>query len=159
METQTDAPVVGEGVDRTDVAGRLAVVVGRINRSIRARERGMSLGLLSALTSVVRTGPVRPSDLARTEGVAAPTLTRLIAELERRGFVTRTPDPADGRSWLVESTEAGAEAVLQAFAERAHRVAALLASLSDEQMALLAAALPALEATAHAGRSMAAGDR
>ena len=138
-------------VDRTNVAARLAVAVGRINRRIRPAGNELSLGLLSALASVVRSGPVRPGDLARTEAVAAPTLTRLIAELERRGFVTRQPDPADGRSCLVETTPAGAEAVLQALAERADRVAALLAELSDDEVTSLAAALPALEATARAG--------
>jgi DNA-binding MarR family transcriptional regulator len=138
-------------VDRTDVAARLAVAVGRINRRIRPAGHGLSLGLLSALSSVVRSGPVRPGDLARTEAVAAPTLTRLIAELERRGFLTRTADPADGRSCLVEATAAGAEAVLQALAERADHVAALLANLNEAQVAYVAAALPALEATATAG--------
>ena len=137
-------------VDRADVAARLAVAVGRINRRIRPAGHGLSLGLLSALSSVVRSGPVRPGDLARTEAVAAPTLTRLIAELERRGFLTRRPDPADGRSCLVEATGAGADAVLQALAERADHVAALLADLSDDQLAYVAAALPALEATATA---------
>jgi DNA-binding MarR family transcriptional regulator len=138
-------------VDRAEVAARLAVAVGRINRRIRPWGHGLSLGLLSALSSVVRDGPVRPSDLARSEAVAAPTLTRLIAELEHRGFLTRRPDPADGRSYLVEATSAGAEAVLQARADRADHVAALLAVLSDDELVSVAAALPALEATATAG--------
>lgn len=137
-----------ETVDREDVAARLAVAVGRLNRRTRSTGHGLSLGLLSALASVVRDGPVRPSDLARTEGVAAPTLTRLIAELERRGFLTRRPDPADGRSCLVEATSAGAEAVLRARSERAQHVAALLADLSDDQVGHVAEALPALEAAA-----------
>ncbi len=137
--------------DRADVAARLAVAVGRINRRIRPAGHGLSLGLLSALSSVVRSGPVRPSDLARTEAVAAPTLTRLIAELERRGFLTRRQDPADGRSYLVEATAAGADAVRQALAERADHVAALLADLTDDQVASIAVALPALEATTTAG--------
>ena len=138
-------------VDRADVAARLAVAVGRINRRIRPAGHGLSLGLLSALSNVVRNGPVRPGDLARMEAVAAPTLTRLIAELERRGFLIRRPDLDDGRSCFVEATGAGAEAVLQALAERAEHVAALLADLSDDQVACVAAALPALEAAATAG--------
>ncbi len=135
-------------VDRAQVAARLSVAVGRLNRRIRPSGHGLSLGLLSTLSSVVRSGPVRPSDLARTEMVAAPTLTRLIAELERRGFVVRRPDPADGRSYLVEATGLGADAVARAVAERADHVGALLTDLTDEQVAALAAALPALEATA-----------
>lgn len=139
-------------VDRVDVASRLAVAVGRLNRRIRATSPELSLGLLSALSTVVRSGPIRPSDLARVESTAAPTLTRLIAELERRGYVTRTPDPDDRRSHLVEATDAGAQAVLQALSDRADHVSALLGELTSDQVAALAAALPALEAAADASR-------
>jgi DNA-binding MarR family transcriptional regulator len=138
-------------VERAEVAARLAIAVGRISRRIRPSGYGLSLGLLSALSDVVRNGPVRPGDLARTEAVAAPTMTRVIAELERRGLITRSPDPADGRSFFVMATGAGAVAVLEARAERAEHVAALIADLSDDQVACLAAALPVLETTAMTG--------
>ncbi|MBN9188579.1 MAG: MarR family transcriptional regulator [Microbacterium sp.] len=90
-----------------DAAARLAVAIGRINRRIRPSADGLSLGLLSALSTVVRLGPLRPSELARIEGVAAPTATRAVAELESRGFVERRPDPADGRAFFVSATRAG----------------------------------------------------
>jgi DNA-binding MarR family transcriptional regulator len=141
----------GVAVERAEVAARLAIAVGRISRRIRPSGYGLSLGLLSALSDVVRNGPVRPGDLARTEAVAAPTMTRVIAELERRGLITRSPDPADGRSFFVMATGAGAVAVLEARAERAEHVAALIADLSDDQVACLAAALPVLETTAMTG--------
>lgn len=142
------APVVEP--DRTDVASRLAVAVGRINRRIRPAADGLSHGLLSALATIVRKGPLRPSDLARLEIVAAPSATRAIAELESRGLVARQPDPADGRSFFIESTDAGVEAVQRARSQRAVLVAELLAGVSADDVAKLAAALDALEAAAAA---------
>lgn len=137
-------------VDRADVSARLAVAVGRINRRIRPVAGGLSHGLLSALSTVVRTGPIRPGELARSEVVAAPTMTRAVADLEGRGLVRRLPDPADGRSFFLEATDLGVEMVLRARSERADRVAALLQHLPDGDLAAIAAALSALEATATA---------
>ena len=62
------------------------------------------------------------SRLARDEGVSAPTMTRLVAALERDGLVTRSADPGDRRSQLVAATERGREILV---AGRARRVAAL----------------------------------
>lgn len=137
-------------VDRADVSARLAIAVGRINRRIRPVAGGLSHGLLSALSTVVRTGPIRAGELARSEVVAAPTMTRAIADLEGRGLVRRLPDPADGRSFFLEATDLGVEMVLRARSERADRVGALLESLPNDEVASIAAALAALEATATA---------
>lgn len=133
---------------RNEIATRLAVAVGRINRRIRPAADGLSHGLVSALSTLLRKGPLRPGDLARMEVVAAPTMTRAIADLESRGLVSRTQDPDDGRSFLIEVTPAGGEAVLRAREERAKRISALLAGLSEDEIDRLAAALDALEATA-----------
>lgn len=137
-------------IDRADVSARLAVVVGRINRRIRPVAGGLSHGLLSALSTVVRTGPIRPGELARSEVVAAPTMTRAIADLEGRGLVRRLPDPADGRSFFLEATDLGVDAVVRARSERADRVGVLLQHLPDNDIATIADALTALETTATA---------
>jgi len=135
-------------LEREETAARLAVVVGRINRRIRAVGEGLSQAQLSALSSTVRHGPLRPGDLARIESVAAPSATRVVAELESRGLIERQPDPADGRSWLVSATEAGRAAILSARAERAKRISVLLAGLDHDELAAVAAALDALEIAA-----------
>ncbi|AYG03203.1 MarR family winged helix-turn-helix transcriptional regulator [Gryllotalpicola protaetiae] len=128
-----------------DFATRLAVAIGRINRRIRPTRDGISHGLVSALGSVVRVGEIRPGDLARLEAVAAPTMTRLVADLEARGLVTRKPDPTDGRSFFVVATDAGIDAIRRARFERAERVAALLDGLPPEQLAAVKAAIDGLE--------------
>jgi len=135
-------------LDRAETAARLAVAIGRINRRIRPVGEGLTQAQLSALSSIVRKGPLRPGDLGRIESIAAPSATRVIAELESRGLVGREADPLDGRSSLVSATDAGSAAVHAARAERSERISVLLAGLDDEQLATVAEALGALEITA-----------
>lgn len=134
--------------EENDFATRLAVAIGRINRRIRPTRDGISHGLVSALGSVVRVGEIRPGDLARLEAVAAPTMTRLIADLEARGLVTRRPDPSDGRSFFITATPAGIEVVRRARFERAERLTALVEGLPPEQLAAVKAAIDGLEGAA-----------
>jgi DNA-binding MarR family transcriptional regulator len=131
-----------------DVPGRLALSIGRLSRRLRAAGGGLSHGLLSALATIAKQGPIRLADLAQRELVSAPSATRLVTELEAKGLVTRTVDPADGRAFLIEATGAGAQTILQARSARAELVAELLGQLNRADAAAIAAALPALEAMA-----------
>lgn len=143
-----DAGSADAPLDREETAARLAVVVGRINRRIRAVGDDLSQGQLSALSTIARKGPLRPGDLARIESVAAPSATRVVAELESRGLIERRQDPVDGRSSIVSSTPAGVAAVANARAERAKRISVLMAGLDDSELVTVAAALDALEIVA-----------
>lgn len=136
------------GVD--DAAARLALAVGRLNRVLRPSRSELSPGLLMALSTIVRQGPLRPSQLGRIEGVSAPSATRVVDELIRRGLADRVSDPDDGRSFFVSSTEAGEQAVQEARRERSEHAAALLDGLTGDERAVLLAALPALEKAAQA---------
>jgi DNA-binding MarR family transcriptional regulator len=135
-----------------DVAGRLALAVGRLNRRIRSATGGLSHGQLSALSTIVRSGPMRPSEVAAVENVAAPTVTRLVAELETRGLVERSADPDDGRSFFVGATDAGVELLLEARSDRARAITHILDGLEPAQVDALRAALPALEEAARVAR-------
>jgi len=134
-----------DSISASDVPGRLAFVTGRLNRRIRAAGGGLSHGLLSALATVQKFGPIRLAELAQQEFVSAPSTTRLIAELEKRGLVSRTVDPDDGRAFLIEATNAGEAEVQRARSARAQMVGQLLDILTPEQFATIEAALPALE--------------
>jgi DNA-binding MarR family transcriptional regulator len=129
----------------TETAARLAIVVGRFNRRLRSATGGLSHGLLSALVSVTKHGAIRLADLAQLEQVSAPSITRMVAELETRGLVARTTDPADGRAALIEVTEAGTDAVLLARSARAEVASELLMALDGDEIATIDAALPAIE--------------
>lgn len=49
--------------------------------------------------------------LADTAAVTPSHLSRIVARLEKRGMITRTPDPADGRYTLARLTDLGADTV------------------------------------------------
>ena len=145
-----ERPAAGGGDNEVvdDVSGRLALAVGRLNRRIRSSTGGLSHGQLSALSTIVRRGPLRPSEIAAIEVAAAPTITRIVAELETRGLVERSPDPEDGRSLFVSGTEAGKALLDEARSDRARAVSAVLAELTPDQVDAVRAALPALEQAA-----------
>lgn len=92
------------------------------------------------LSDLDRTGPERVSVLAEQQRVAQPSMTTLVHRLESEAWVTRTPDPADGRAALVSITDQG----VQALARYRESIAALitphLAELDSEDQAVLARA-------------------
>jgi len=139
--------------DRTEIAARLAAAVGRINRRARTDSASLGYGLVSALATIQAEGPLRPGDLSRIEVVTKPTMTRILTELEQRGFIEREPDPRDGRAFKVSATPAGIDAVERARSDRTGIVAELIADLRDEDVDAIAAALVALERIGQGDRS------
>ncbi len=129
----------------TETAGRLALAIGRLNRRMITGGTGLSHGLLSALSSLVKLGPLRLGDLAAQERVAAATVTRIVASLEGKGLATRTADPNDGRSFVIDATVAGTELILRARSARAELIAHLMQSLDASDADVLRDALPVLE--------------
>jgi DNA-binding MarR family transcriptional regulator len=103
------------------------------------------------LVSIEMHGPLRLGELAQREAVTAPTMTRVLAALDERGFIVRTPDPDDARSTRVSISPAGSAALDSVRSQRTAILDARLARLSDADRAALTAALPALEALITAG--------
>ena len=129
-----------------ELAERLAFVVGSMNRRLRPSADALTHISVSTLASIERLGEVRPGDLARVEGMAAPGMTRLLGDLEGRGLVTRSPDPIDGRSHLVRLTDAGVAAVADARRHRAAGVAAMLEAVDPADRVTVERAVAVLEA-------------
>ncbi|MDP4333251.1 MarR family transcriptional regulator [Curtobacterium sp. A7_M15] len=138
--------------DRTEIAARLAAAVGRINRRARSDSASLGYGLVSALATIQRDGPLRPGDLSRIEVVTKPTMTRILTELEQRGFIEREADPRDGRAFMVTATPEGVAAVEEARSTRTGIVAELIADLPEADVDAIAAALDALERVAQGER-------
>jgi DNA-binding MarR family transcriptional regulator len=147
-----DAPGGGNGSGpeietETELASRLRLVVGRLNRRIRIDGRESVPPLqLSALVTVEEHGPLRLSELARREAVSVPTMSRVLAALDEQRLVVRTPDPQDARGVLVTLSEDGERRLAEVRSHRTALVARRLRRLDAEQRATLRAALPALEA-------------
>jgi DNA-binding MarR family transcriptional regulator len=98
------------------------------------------VGLLNTLGG----GAQRITALAELEGLAQPTMTSMVKQLEQRGLVRRKRQADDGRVVLVTLTEAG-NVALEDYRMRARRVLGdYLAEIPDEQIQALAAATDAL---------------
>ena len=63
---------------------------------------------LSALGILRREGPLSASGLASRLGILPQSLTRILADLENEGLVTRTRGPEDGREHVLRSTDKAA---------------------------------------------------
>jgi DNA-binding MarR family transcriptional regulator len=122
------------------VADRLHSAALRLVRRLRAHDAsvGLSPPRLSALAVIVRDGPIAVGALAAAEGVAAPTMSRLVDGLQREGLVKRTPDPADARGVLVTATPRGKSLLAKARTRRLRDLAEELSRLSAEELTLLA---------------------
>ena len=108
----------------------------------------LSAAQLSILKMLLDAGPaaggVRVGEIARNLGVKVPSATEQIIKLERAGLARREPDPDDSRAVRVTLTDAGLAAVASANERRNAVMAGVLSSLSDEDRAALAAALPVI---------------
>jgi DNA-binding MarR family transcriptional regulator len=98
------------------------------------------VGLLSTLSD----GPRRITELAKFEGLAQPTMTSLVKQLEQRGLVCRGRQADDGRVVLVQLTASGAGALEDYRARARELLGTYLAEIPDEQVEALAGATEAL---------------
>ena len=108
-----------KGASEVDVlAGELRLAVTRTARRLRREAGGpLSPTLTAALATIANHGPLKVSALAEREGFARPTATKVVAQLEEAGYVVRSNDAADGRSFQIGVSDEG-ERVLAAIRAR-----------------------------------------
>lgn len=125
---------------------RLRMVLGRLGRVLRQQSAdGLSYPQISLLFSIERAQPVTARELAESESVTAPSVTRSFNDLAREGLVSREPDPNDGRAFLIRLTPAGEQECRRLRQRRDLWLSEHLDGLSADDIHLLLAALPALE--------------
>ncbi|MGO9751098.1 MAG: MarR family winged helix-turn-helix transcriptional regulator [Solirubrobacteraceae bacterium] len=134
----------------TQLAHELRETLGRVVRRLRA-EPGPPVGRLAVLGRLDRDGPSSISDLAARERMRPQSMAQTVHDLEHGGFVSRRPDPADGRRHFIELTPAGLD-LLQATRTRRESwlSGALERELDADERALLHEALVLLRRVADA---------
>jgi DNA-binding MarR family transcriptional regulator len=130
-----------------DVPARLYLAIGRLSRSLRrsGASGGLGHGSISALSTLVGCGEMRLGDLANKEGVAAPTMSRIVAALVEAKYVQREPDPVDRRAWLVKATPDGERMVSGLRSTRVQELRRRIERLPEDKQAQLITAIPVLE--------------
>lgn len=85
---------------------RLSELTGAVVER-QLREVGIPAYLFGLVSQIHRLAPVTPSAISQVTGIATTTLRDNIQRLVDRGLVRRTPNPSDGRSYLLELTDKG----------------------------------------------------
>ncbi|WIM96171.1 MarR family transcriptional regulator [Actinoplanes oblitus] len=130
--------------DLPDVAEQLRQAIGRLVRTTRAHADSLPRTHAETMGYLSREGPRTIGELAALRRVSHQSMSRTIGELEKLGFVSRAPNPADARGFVITLTAPGEEALDHDRAARREWVASRIASsLTPDEQRLLAA-IPAL---------------
>lgn len=137
-------------LDSSTLASALRLSVTRLARRMRNERTDTSLTLsqLAALATLERHGPLTPRELAAHEKVQPPSLTRIAAQLEASGLLSRTGHPTDGRQVLLAASDAGRALLREDRRRREAWLARQLADLPAEDLATLARAAALLDGLA-----------
>ena len=121
-------------VRAADAAGRALSTAAVLYHSSLAELSGLSPTEWKALELIQRLGPVTAGVLARESGLAPASVTALITRLERKGYARRVPNPADGRSVLVEMVPGRLEGGSSVFDDFLRSLHALYEEFSDDEL-------------------------
>ena len=110
-----------------------------LGRRLRAERSSAALSSnkLAVLGHLHRRGPLSPGTITTAERQQPQSMTRVFAELERDGLITRTTSPDDRRAAVLGLTERGRDALVADMAERDAWLAEALADLTPAEVRLL----------------------
>jgi DNA-binding MarR family transcriptional regulator len=126
---------------------RLMQAFRRVSRGMRRWQDGAAPPATAPLTprhvaalEQLLDGPLAVSELASRLGLTLPTVSGLLADLDRAGFIERQPDPADRRRTIVQVIPGRAALIGEWLDGAARPLARVLGQLSaSEQQAFLKA--------------------
>jgi DNA-binding MarR family transcriptional regulator len=104
------------------------------------RLAGLTPARLSALSVLVFGGPSTLGALAAAEGVAGPTMTRIVDGLAGAGLAERRPHPDDGRAVEIAATSRGQQLMRDAARRRIEAIVAGLGRLTAAERGRLISA-------------------
>lgn len=132
--------------DVLPVADRLHSAAIHLLRRVRKQDiaTGEGPARLSALSVLVFGGPKTLKDLAAAEQVKPPTMSRIVAGLERSRLVEITEDPEDARRMRIAATPKGTRLLQTGRQMRIDDLASQLQRLSPEELSRLGEAVEIL---------------
>jgi DNA-binding MarR family transcriptional regulator len=124
-----------DGINRTSRVLRLARHLELARReTLIARDLDVwEYDVLAALRASGNRYELSPGELMAQTQVSSGTMTNRIDRLDRRGYVTREPDPADRRGVLVRLTVSGRKKIDAVAAELAKAEAVIWQQLGERK--------------------------
>lgn len=127
----------------------LFILAPQLHRLVDLEVRRQLDGATSAaqlrMLNELQHGPQSLSSLARQQHVSPQAISELLPALVERGWIERIPHPQDRRQQLLQLTNAGLDAVRQAQTQAHKQLTGHVAGLSELELSIVAAALPALQ--------------
>ncbi|GGO81464.1 MarR family winged helix-turn-helix transcriptional regulator [Nonomuraea cavernae] len=129
------------------LASALRVSMARLNRRLRRQAAVHSLTptQFATLAAVERHSGITPGELAELEKVQPPSMTRVVAALEARGLLSRSPHPTDRRQVTVTVTEEAQRLLKEERRRKEAWLTRQLKELTPQERAILRQAAPILE--------------
>jgi DNA-binding MarR family transcriptional regulator len=133
------APGTGRGelLAQLEQGGRALSAAAVMFHAGLSAKLGLSATEEKALDLLDRLGPLTPKQLGEQSGLAPASVTGLVDRLERKGFATRRPDPADGRRVLIETSPDRLAPLSALFADWSARLDELYATYTDDELATI----------------------
>jgi DNA-binding MarR family transcriptional regulator len=133
--------------DTAKIADRLHSAAIHLLRRVRKQDAATGEGpaRLSALSVLVFGGPMTLGQLAASEQVQPPTMTRIVTGLERGGLVRRLADPSDARRVRICATGKGVRLLQHGRKRRIEYLTRHLEMLHDDELEALKNAVQILE--------------
>jgi DNA-binding MarR family transcriptional regulator len=121
--------------DRVEVADRLHSLAIHLLRRLRINDLASGIGpaQLSALSVLVFGGARSLGELAEAERVKPPTMSRIVAGLEKSGLIQRH-STGDKRRMRLEPTARGVRLLQEGRKRRVESLAEAMRSLSDAEV-------------------------
>jgi DNA-binding MarR family transcriptional regulator len=111
--------------DLVTLSASLVTYAARLGRAVsRVTAPDLPATSMRLLAQLDELGPVSIGTLAKADRCSQPTMSGAVRHLADKGWVTKTSNPDDARSSLVELTEAGSAAL----GELRHRIGAVVAA-------------------------------
>ncbi|MEM7318946.1 MAG: MarR family transcriptional regulator [Pseudomonadota bacterium] len=137
-ELNTDINSVG-----SEIVHRIAFLHRIFDRELEkaVSGHGLNTAKFDVLAALRRAGPphvLTPGDLLTITGVASGTMTNRINRLVADGFVRRTRDSGDNRSFRIQLTDTGLDLIDHAAVTHADTQARLISRLTSNERRALA---------------------
>lgn len=124
------------------------------NNLLNAFEKtcGIHMARWRLLYNLGRQGTASQNELSRSTTIGPAAVTRILADLERKGLISRNPSKEDNRQIIVALTTSGEQLVHETAVKREGFIRLALAGFSDAEVVLLERMLGDLERNLAAAR-------